>query len=814
MSGFNHSSLRYNTATLCFFLSGFSGLIYEICWIRKASLVFGSTTFAASSVLAVFFLGLSIGSYLFGRIAQQTSRPLLLYAVLEVGLGVAALLTPHTFDVVNVLYGIAYRALMGRIGLLFLVRIILVSLILLPPTILMGGTLPLFCRQYVIDKNKISGSVGFLYGINTLGAAFGAVIAGFVLIPQIGLTKSIGVGAALNFLIAVIMGLMPITSQPVPGAQTGKDTLPSNRYSVTVSVLFFLSGFVALGNEILWIRYLSLLIRNNVHTYTLALTVVLAGIVLGAILTSRFIDLSKKREYYFGYFQVLTGLFTLTVMMLPFSGNTCGEDLWIYFVLLLPPAVLSGASFPLAIRMVVDNPLLAGIGVGKMSAINTFGGIFGSLFIGFIALPFWGIKISLLLTTGISLGIGFAAWRLLDSSSSATYRNEIIAYALAAWILIPWVMGTRLPADFLGNRKELVDFREGFTSNLAVIRSHYHEKNVEKRLYELKIDRLWQGENRKNHQIMVAHTPMLLHPDPRSVLVVGVGVGKTASRFLMYNINRLDCVDIEPKVFELIRDYFDSKWMNDDRVRLIKEDGRNYITHTNAKYDVISIEVGQLFRPGVSTFYTGEFYRLAKKRLNPGGLLIQFTPIKFLTSDEFRSILRTFLDKFPQSTLWYNKSELLLIGKKADKFKIDSTRLKLLSSDERINSDMKYSYWGGKEFWLNQLPVFLGGYLSGPRGLALLSEGGMSYSDDRPILEYLMSDKKPCEANLTPIVELLRKHLDPVGRALNNDLSSDTLAVIDKIRKENLNSMLSHHHDCLLSETFQSEKQTREKKNK
>lgn len=792
----NHSSTRYNTAIFCFFFSGFSGLIYEICWIRKASLVFGSTLFAASSVLAVFFLGLSIGSYLFGQIAQRVSRPLLIFAVLEIGLGMVALLTHHTFDFVNVLYGITYRALAGKIGLLFLVRIILVSMILLPPTILMGGTLPLFCRQYITDKNKITESVGFLYAINTLGAVFGAIIAGFVLIPQIGLTMAIQFGAAFNFLIAIIMGFMSVASKSIPVVQPVKDTFSFDRHSVTVSVLFFFSGFVALGNEILWIRYLSLIIRNNVYTYTLVLTVVLAGIVIGAILTLRFTKLSKKRVFYFGYFQVINGLFTLTFMMFPFIGNTSGNDLWIYFVLLLPPAVLSGASFPLAIRMVVDNPLLASIGVGRMSAINTFGGIFGSLFIGFIGLPFWGLKTSLLLTTGISLCIGFVAWRLLDPS---VWRNERITCALTAWILIPWITGTRLPADFLGNRKELVAFREGFTSNLAVIRSHYHEKNLKKKLYKLQIDRLWQGENRKNHQIMVAHTPMLLHPDPRSILVVGVGVGKTASRFLMYNIDHLDCVDIEPKLFEFVHDYFDSTWMHDNRVNLIREDGRNYISHTNVNYDVISIEVGQLFRPGVPTFYTGEFYHLAKKRLNPGGLLIQFTPIEFLTSDEFRSILRTFLEKFPQSTLWYNKSELLLIGKKADKFEIDLKRIKSLLSNERINNDMKYSYWGSEKLLLNQLPVFLAGYLSGPRGLALLSAGAPSYSDNRPILEYLMSDKKPWEANLTPIAELLSKHLNPIEAVLNNDLSLDTVATIDKIRKENLNNMLAHHNDCLLS---------------
>ena len=227
---------------------------------------------------------------------------------------------------------------------------------------------------------------------------------------------------------------------------------------------------------------------------------------------------------------------------------------------------------------------------------------------------------------------------VLDRNLSLLFRGTAIVISLLIWVGLPLATGTRIPADFLGERGSLVAFREGIGSNLAVLR--------DKNLLTLEIDRLWQGENRKNQQVMAAHIPMLFHSNPRSVLVVGVGTGQTASRFLMYDIDHLKCVDIEPTIFEFIREHFDSEWMDDGRVALIPEDGRNYLQHSDVKHDVISLEVGQIFRPGVAFFYTADFYRRAREHLNPGGVLTQFVPSLFFTTDQFRSVLRTFLETF------------------------------------------------------------------------------------------------------------------------------------------------------------------------
>ena len=428
--------MRNAIAITCFFLSGFAGLVYEVCWIRTASLVFGSTIFAVSTVLAVFFLGLALGSYLFGRVAQRTSRPLRLFAWIELGVGALALASPAAFDLADSLYGMAHRAAEERTALLVLARLGLVSLVLLPPTILMGGSLPLFCRQFVVSPSRIARSVGQLYGINTLGAALGCATTGLLLLPKLGVHGSIMVGASLDLLVAVATGFLGLRARALRPNSQAASPPAATRGGAVVAVLLFLTGFVALGNEVLWTRHLALLIRNTVYTYTFTLSAVLVGIVLGSIFSASRFDRSSLRAFSFGLLQVVGGLLVLALMLIPAGlwQRLAPPPLSTYFFLLLPPAVLSGASFPLAVRMALEDPSLAGIGVGRLAAMNTLGGIAGSLTVGFLVLPSFGQQSALLFTTGVSLAAGFAAWILLDRGSSPRLRAICLAGSLLVWL--------------------------------------------------------------------------------------------------------------------------------------------------------------------------------------------------------------------------------------------------------------------------------------------------------------------------------------------------------------------------------------------
>jgi spermidine synthase len=780
--------MKDKIAGICFFLSGCAGLIYEVCWIRKASLVFGSTTYALSTILAVFFLGLALGSYVFGRIAQRTERPLRLFALMELAVGVLAFGSLFAFEGVDTLYGAVYRAAGEQFVLLTLVRIGLVSLVLLPPTILMGGTLPLFCRQYVNDDSRMTRAVGFLYGLNTIGGAVGCAATGLVLLPNFGMFGALCVGVALNIAVSLAAGSLGLNARVHARASEPERRSVGVQTRATVSILFFLIGFVALGNEVLWARHLALLIQNTVYTYTLTLTAVLAGIVLGSFSAALWFDRSQARAFWFGALQVATGLMVLGIMLIPagFWWRFDPLPLSVYFFLLLPPAVLSGAAFPLGIRMAVGDPRFASAGVGQLYAVNTIGGIAGSLAAGFVMLPTFGQQWTLLIMTGLSLAGGFVAWILVDRNLSPAARWLAVISSLAAWLLLPAASGTRLPADFLVDSKTgnyLIAYREGLSSNLAVIQKSDGIRSLE-------INRLWQGQDRKNHQIMAAHVPMLLRSNPRSVLLVGVGAGQTASRFLMYRIDRLDCIDIEPAVFDVIRGYFASSWMDDRRVRLLREDGRNYLAHSRERYDVISIEVGQIVRPGVPFFYTSEFYERAYERLEPEGFLVQFLPLPYFTVGQFRSALATFLKTFPQSFLWYNREEMLLIGVKTPRLRLKGERLILLEgedeSENEVRHDLRISLVGDLNYSMHKRSVFLGSFIAGPRGLANLGAGAPLYHDDRPVLDYAVYRVSKKDTNEIPLVALLRTHLDPLEQLTGLPLDSAERAAIEQVREKNL----------------------------
>jgi spermidine synthase len=491
-------------------------------------------------------------------------------------------------------------------------------------------------------------------------------------------------------------------------------------------------------------------------------------------------DRASARARWFAWLQIGFALSVLALGSLPPAAwASLGGSLGVIFALLLPPAVLSGAAFPLAVRMVVDDPDRAGSGVGRMLALNTLGGILGSLAIGFFALPHLGLGASLKLISGASLLAGAAAWLGLDRESPFAWRAAGVAVCAALWAALPLASGTRVPADFLANGGELVAFREGLESNVAVIRRGS--------ALELEIDRWWQGSDKRSHQIVAAHVPALLHPRPRRVLVVGVGVGQTAERFLMHDVAVLDCVDIEPAVFDLIDPYFGGAWLADPRVRLIRDDGRNAISHGAGSYDIVSLELGQITRPGVASFYSVDFYRSVRERLAPGGLVAQFVPLPFLSPPLLRSVVRSFLEVFPASVLWYNLSELLLIGS-PDSLALGSERLAQLTANPRLREDLRYSAWGGPEHWLEQPQVFLGGLLAGRRGLEAFAAGAALLRDDPPRLAYAANEPSPehASANELDFVASIRPHLATVAEALGLELDTATAEAAARERERNL----------------------------
>jgi spermidine synthase len=729
------------------------------------------------------------------------------YALLEFGLAVLALFSLLAFDLVDGLYGAAYRGAVTVTidssglhwlttgGQLTLVQVLLVAMVLLPPTFLMGGTLPLFCRQFVLDGGRIIRNLGFLYGMNTLGAVLGTLAAGFFLIPHVGVTGAVGVAAGVNILIGMTAFALrfdplapPKTLSDPAERKKSKGAVAATRF--VVPTLFFTTGLVVVGAEIFWSRFLSLVIRDSVTTYTIILSVVLTGIVLGSLLVSL---LGKgghlervSLPLLFGVFQLAAALAVVLLMFLPAGlWLGLGEGVAPFFLLMLPATVLSGASFPLANRLALRHPGLTAASVGRMTALNTLGGIVGSLVVGFFILPELGLAAGVKIITGVGLVTGVAALLLLEPGSgrSRNLRLGLAAGGVALWVGIPLLTGTSLPASFLGRKGLLLDYTEGHSATLSTVDNEG--------VVRLEIDNLWQGNDKKGHQIMAAHLPALLHPAPGDVLVIGVGVGQTAARFLQHDIKSLDCVDIEPDIFPFIDRHFPNAWLRDERVNLVADDGRTFTAHTDRRYDIISVEVGQTYRPGIDVFYTREFYADVRDRLRPGGLAAQFVPLGFLPEATFQSVVATFLEVFPAAGLWYNTQELLLIGGVEEAPRLDLNRLRDLEDNPRLAQDLAWNHWGGERHHLIHPGAMLGSYLVDAEGLRAMAADAPVYVDDIPRLAYETSGAEVMDHYEEPMARFLGKHLAPFAHAVVDPAEPSVLKLADETRRLNLRDIVA-----------------------
>jgi spermidine synthase len=754
-----------------------------VCWIRQASVAFGSAALAVSTIVSVFLVGLAAGSQIFGGVARRLERPLRTYAVFEVAIAILALLSLPAFFLTEHLYGSLYRALPAQSVILPVARGALMAMVVFAPAFLMGATLPLYSRWFVSRDDRVSRGISVLYALNTLGAALGTAVTGFVFLPFLGLQTSIGIGVLLSISAAALvwpLGVAKRRLEAIPPVAAEETRKQGNRRGIVLLLLFFLVGVVALGGEVLWTRYLGLFVHATTYTYTITLSVVLLGIVLGSFVAGRWFDRTKIRGRYLGALQGVTGLSLLVLMMLPaaFWIQRAGEP-WIVFLLLLPPAVLSGAAFPLAVRMRVARARDASVGAGTMAAVNTIGGVIGALGVGFVLLPGLGLEMSIKILAALSLLGGFAAWLWLDPTLGRAGRGALIGSASALWLVIPLLSGSQLPDDFLGRRGKVVEIHEGIASNLAAVWNDG--------ILRFEIDQWWQGSDQRSHQLVAGHLPMLLRPESRSVLVVGLGTGQTASRFLMHDTDRLDCIDIEPAVFDFVQRHFDTSWMDDPRVTLISGDGRDLIAHSDATWDVISLEVGQTFRPGVAFLYTQDFYRHVRARLTADGLVTQFLPVPFFDEQQFRDAIATFISVFPQSILWYNTSELLLVGFADGLPCLNRTQLRdQIANDPDLAEDLRFAHWGGAERWLADPDALLGGFLAGPKGLTKLSTGGQVYRDDRPVLDFASAGAWERETSEVEIEALLRRHLEPVENVLLDGATDEAMEKIRSTRDLNL----------------------------
>jgi spermidine synthase len=778
-----------------FFLSGFCGLVYEIAWIRKATLLFGATTLAVSSVISIFFAGLAIGAWFSGAWSKRSERPLRLYGFIEIVIGIAAAMTPLLFWIADGVFTTLYGSLGDVFWLMAFVRLVLVGLIVIVPAIGMGASLPMIVRYATDTIEKSSLSTGLLYALNTLGGVAGVFLCGLFLLPYAGITVSVLIGVFVNIGIGLVALKKDQISKTVVTAekksadpkkfQAENVPRPGKTESISAMIIFGSAGFCSLAFEILWTRFASLIIHNTVYTYTLSLGITLTGIVTGSFLAALLGDRLKNRLLAAVLAQLFAALVALMVFLLPASfwnGVIDTQSLWVQMgvlaAMMFIPMVLSGMIFPLALRMIIDKKEHAGSVAGSLVSINTACGIIGSLCAGFLLLPILGMQKSFLLVSGFAVVFGIVVLLIHFNKRKLVYGIWIAA-ALCVFAIIVLGSQTSVPRDFLAAESELVDYKEGLNATISLVK--HDARN------DLEIDRLWQGENQKNHQIMAAHIPMLLHASPDNVLVIGLGAGLTPSRFLYYPVNKLDCVDIIPELPDFVRRHFESRWMDDKRVRFFVDDGRNYVRHASDQYDLISIEVGQTFRPNLAGFYTVDFYRDVKKRLLPGGMVSQFVHLVSFNQKDLKSVIRSFITVFPQSVLWYNRVEMLLIGSTVATPQFDMSRFTQFVSQPHLYKDLSFAYWGGRNLWCNMPEVFLSGFIAGPATLDNMTKGAALFYDERPVLEYHVALNQSNE----PDIDLLLKNRDNPHLVTSVRMPDTVLQRIEAIREKNIYDIIA-----------------------
>lgn len=670
---------------MLFAASGCAALIYEIVWFQLLELVIGSTAASLAVILGTFMGGLCVGSLVLPRVIGSARHPLRVYAALEIGtgmLGVAVLFAvPAASDV------FATAASPGLSGLV--PRAALAALCLLAPTALIGATFPAVARWFDATPRNIA-RLGFLYGANLAGAVAGCVLSGFYLLRVHDMATATYVAASINGAIGVIALLI---AARVPHTVASPSTVdasvaPPPHDARAVHLVIALSGLTALGAEVVWTRVLSLDLGPTVYTFSIILAVILVGLGVGSSAGSAVGRRVARPRIAVGVCQMFLAA-TIAWAASPLASSVgwfaeqspssspwpgfardVARCLWVVF----PSTVLWGASFPLALAAVARQTGDTSRVVGGIYAANTAGAIAGAVGFSVIVIPFLGTQNAERLLIAVAT---FAALLALvpvfwPRVAQLGWLAGGTAAALALLITVPPVSPQLIAwgrqRTQLANLPRVIYVGEGANSSVAVtetaagVRAFHVAGKVEASTdpQDLRLER------------MLAHFPALVHPDPRSVLVVGFGAGITAGTFLMYpGIERVVICEIEPLIPPNVGPLFKREnldVLNDPRVLIVYDDARHYVLTSREHFDIITSDPIHPWVKGSATLYTREYYELVKRRLNPGGVVAEWVPLYESRESAVRSEVATFLDALPGGTLWGSRPaagggyDLILLG--------------------------------------------------------------------------------------------------------------------------------------------------------
>ena len=744
-----------------FALSGACALVYEVLWTKYLSLTFGTTMVAVSIVAATFMGGLALGSYLLGRYADQESNLLRVYAWLELGIALTALLFPPTLIAVEKFYIWLHHATAAQWDISNILHLIFSAALLLPPTICMGGTFPLMCRYFA--RKKSGGQIGRLYALNTLGATLGAFLAGYLLIPTFGLSMTGYLAIGGNLLVAAgtfwLAGQYGETQiQDVSKATRPEEPLRASEHRPILIAIGMVGGF-SLAYEMLWTRVLLLFLGNTTYAFSLMLSAYLIGIALGGALYARWVKPERNERQLFVLLSIMMGVAIFATV--PFydqlaylfqqAHNLSGENWWILsglsfaivMAIMLIPTVLSGSLLPAAVAIIDPGRGRTGEGVGLVVLHNTVGAVIGSLLAGVVLVPFLGIlgSFRLLAIANVSIGMFLcfhykehlkAAWRI----PALAAVGILISFYPADWDEKLMNSGVYVYApkyrqsgglDAVLSKERILDVVEGRDTTVAVF------ENIGGSNRFFTVNGKTDGGTGRDMatQLLVGHLPLLLHPNPQEVMVIGLGTGITLRGMASHPVERIDCVEISEEVVATVKWFEEANGnaLNHPKQRLYVNDGRNMLLIEPKQYDVIVSEPSNPWQTGNANLFTADFYQLASKRLKQQGLFCQWIGLYDITPDNLRTLFNTFLKEFPKTMLFKAGTDLILVGAHHDlalDYQVLSQRLAIPEITSAMREvDIKTP---GDLVAMHYL------FSEGP--LLPLTEHAALNTDDLPILEY------------------------------------------------------------------------------
>lgn len=668
---------------ILFFASGACGLIYEVVWARMMTEVLGKTALSVGTVLGAFMCGLALGAYALGKYADRSDNPLRLYAFYEIGVGVTALVASLLITWIMPAYVRLYAVFGSAPLVLAVFRFSISFVILMAPTILMGATLPILSRVVVNKLSHVGNDLGRLYAINTIGAVAGSLATGFYFIGTFGVHRTIAIAVFGNLAVGAAAWLVskkippivqdaPIKSRPDPvpdPLRTEAGEIP--RVSMMIPFLAFaFSGFASFAYEIFWTRSLVFLLGNSSYAFTLMLTAFLSGIALGGYLIRFVSDRIKKPLMLFAVIEILIGIFSAAALPLLFIimksdslrnliirmsgrlGFLILSNFGTALILMLFPAILIGATFPLMGRIFVNDLRSRGAVIGKVYAINTVGNVLGALLPGLLLIPFFGIEKGILIMAVLNccLGLGIALSSNKYSKMGAFLAPVAFLFITAIIWRIP--IGFQFPSERESPADETLFYKEGPLATTKV----FENPETGERL--MSIDGIIIGGTGSTEykQQILAHLPKLLLKSYWNELSIGLGSGILIGESSRHPaLRKIVCVEIEPSVVEGARQFDENNYhvLDDLRTTIVVDDVAHFLETTPARYDIISADEKTAENYASNGFsYSVNYYGLLKQRLAEEGLVIQWVPDD-LPPKQLRLVLGTFLDAFPHVMLWY-----------------------------------------------------------------------------------------------------------------------------------------------------------------